>query len=107
VQEETEKMLAKHIFSDVLKTSQELATKDDFAQLAKSVSFVMLNSGKEYLIPTFFSELLNLCKSSLDYGKIRDIGDTAMRISNERHLEQKRKEEKKVKSNSRIKYIRH
>jgi hypothetical protein len=99
VQEETEKILARYVFSDVLKTSEQLATKDDFSQLAKSVSFVMLNSGREYLIPTFFSELLNLCKPSLNYEKIREIGDMAMRISNERHLEQKKKDEKKVKSN--------
>eukprot|EP00826_Nyctotherus_ovalis_P058118 TRINITY_DN7969_c0_g1_i1.p2 TRINITY_DN7969_c0_g1~~TRINITY_DN7969_c0_g1_i1.p2 ORF type:complete len:149 (+),score=72.16 TRINITY_DN7969_c0_g1_i1:438-884(+) len=97
VQEETEKMLAKYVFSDVLKTSQQLATKEDFAQLAKSVAFTMLNSGKEYFIPTFFAELLNMCKADLDYEKIREIGDTAMRISNERHLEQKRKDEKKSK----------
>lgn len=97
MQEETEKMLARYVFSDVLKTSQQLATKEDFNQLAKSVAFVMLNSGKEYLIPGFFTELLNTCKASLEYDKIREIGDTAMRISNERHLEQKRKDDKKGK----------
>lgn len=97
MEEEAEKMLAKYVFADVLKTSQQLATKDDFSQLAKSVGFVMLNSGKEYLIPGFFTELLNACKASLEYDKIREIGDVAMRISNERHLEQKRKDDKKSK----------
>src|ERR1035437_8869209 len=50
IQEDVEKLLAKYVFSDVLKTGQQLAGKDDFLQLGKSVSFVMRNSGKEYFI---------------------------------------------------------
>lgn len=97
VQEEVEKLLAKFVFSDVLKTGQQLASREDFLQLGKSVAFVMRNSGKEYLIPAFFEELLNCCKADLTHEQIKGIGDIAMRISNEKYQEQKRKDEKKTK----------
>ncbi len=101
-------MLAKYVFSgeptqnepmvDVLKTGEKLSSRDDFVQLAKSVAFVMRNSGHEIYIPVFFEELLNDCKPDLTYEQVKGTGDTSMRIANELYQEEKRKAERKTKS---------
>ena len=96
-------MLAKFVFSDVLKSSETLGTKEDFVQLGKSVAFVMRNSGKEHFIPDFFVELLNSCKPDLDYKQLKDIGAAANQAANERLQEQKKKDDKKSKAKSIIK----
>ncbi len=93
-------MLAKYVFSDVLKTGEKMGSRDDFVQLAKSVAFVMRNSGHENYIPVFFEELLNDCKSDLTYEQVKDAGDLAMRVASELYQEEKRKDERKTKSNA-------
>ena len=62
----------------------------------------MVNSEKEYFIPAFIEEVMQCCKSKLEYitikvvecsgNFIQETGEKVMVIANEKNIEEKKKE---------------